>query len=123
MFKLIFAFAFVIVFSRAGTLLAQTSTPSKSTVVKKSVKTKPLFTCKQIIMNDKVATYLEDVNVKAGTFEAKNAQKATFDPTTNKIVVYGCKAFTADAKVITHFTETPEDRLEYVIGSGTVNLF
>jgi lipopolysaccharide export system protein LptA len=82
----------------------------------------PKFTCKQLKYNDqtKVMTLTDDVSLKTDKFEFADAGKVVYNEKTKKLIIYDCKGFTIDGKVVINKNATKVKTVEYTLGDDTV---
>jgi lipopolysaccharide export system protein LptA len=84
----------------------------------------PQFTCKQLKYNDKtkVMTLTDNVSLKTDKFEFADAGKVVYDEKTKKLIIYDCKGFTIDGKVVVNDNASKVKTVEYTLGDDTVYL-
>ena len=84
----------------------------------------PQFTCKQLKYNDetKVMTLTDNVSLKTDKFEFSDAGKVVYNEKTKKLIIYDCKGFTIDGKVVVSDNVSKVKTVEYTIGDDTVYL-
>ena len=81
------------------------------------------ITADQIISEGDTITYLGNVSVITKKITARKAEKVIFDRKANKIVIWGSKEFKSRCKTIVNGYNLPEERVEYVLGSGLARVF
>lgn len=77
------------------------------------------FECTKIVYNDKsqVTKFLENVSLKTDKVEFTNADKVIYNQVTRKMIIYGCKDFTIDGKIVTQIKKHKKNVIEYTFGS------
>jgi lipopolysaccharide export system protein LptA len=81
------------------------------------------ITADKIISDGQTITYTGNVSVTTMKITARKAEKAILDRRTNKITIWGSKNFISKCKTIGTDVDSPEDRVEYVLGSGLVRVY
>jgi lipopolysaccharide export system protein LptA len=69
------------------------------------------------------STYIGNVFLKTGQFEASDAAKAVYNHTTKKITVYDCKEFSFTEKLVMKPGKKSAHTIEYVLGDNKAILF
>lgn len=84
----------------------------------------PQFVCKQLIYNDKthVMTLTDNVSLKTDKFEFADAGKVVYNEKTKKLIIYDCKGFTIDGKIVVKDNVSEVKTVEYTLGDDTVYL-
>lgn len=84
----------------------------------------PQFVCKQLIYNDKthVMTLTVNVSLKTDKFEFADAGKVVYNEKTKKLIIYDCKGFTIDGKIVVKDNVSEVKTVEYTLGDDTVYL-
>lgn len=84
----------------------------------------PQFVCKQLVYNDKthVMTLTENVSLKTDKFEFANAGKVVYNEKTKKLIIYDCKGFTIDGKIVLKDNVSEVKTVEYTLGDDTAYL-
>lgn len=84
----------------------------------------PQFICKQLIYNDKthVMTLTDNVSLKTDKFEFADAGKVVYNEKTKKLIIYDCKGFTIDGKIVVKDNVSEVKTVEYTLGDDTVYL-
>ena len=84
----------------------------------------PQFTCKKIDYDEqnKVMTLTENVSFKNDKFEFANAGKVVYNEKTKKLIIYDCKSFIIDGKIIAKDNVSNTKTVEYTLGDDTVYL-
>lgn len=84
----------------------------------------PQFTFKKIDYDEqnKVMTLTENVSFKNDKFEFTNAGKVVYNEKTKKLVIYDCKSFIIDGKIIAKDNVTNTKTVEYTLGDDKVYL-
>lgn len=84
----------------------------------------PQFICKQLIYNDKthVMTLTDNVSLKTDKFEFADAGKVVYNEKTKKLIIYDCKGFTIDGKIVVKDNVSEVMTVEYTLGDDTVYL-
>ncbi|MHA4738922.1 LptA/OstA family protein [Dyadobacter sp. MSC1_007] len=81
------------------------------------------ITADKIISDGQTITYTGNVSVTTKKITARKAEKAILDRRTNKITIWGSKNFISKCKTVCEDVKSPEDRVEYVLGSGLVRVY
>lgn len=81
------------------------------------------ITADQIVAEGDTITYLGNVSVTTKKITARKAEKVIFERKANKITIWGSKEFKSRCKTIANGYNLPEERIEYVLGSGLVRVF
>ncbi|HWV32735.1 MAG TPA: hypothetical protein VN038_23900 [Dyadobacter sp.] len=81
------------------------------------------ITADQIIAKGDTITYLGNVSVTTKKITARKAEKVVFDQKANKITIWGSKEFRSRCRTIVNGYNLPEERVEYVLGSGLARVF
>ena len=84
----------------------------------------PQFVCKQLIYNDKthVMTLTDNVSLKTEKFEFADAGKVLYNEKTKKLIIYDCKGFTIDGKIVVKDNVSEVKTVEYTLGEDTAYL-
>ena len=84
----------------------------------------PQFVCKELIYNDKthVMTLKDNVSLKTDKFEFANAGKVVYNEKTKKLIIYDCKGFTINGKIVMKDNVSKVKTVEYTLGEDTVYL-
>ena len=112
------------IFSLTQTTFAQTKSDGHITISADKVicDKDPQFTCKQLKYNDetKVMTLTENVSLKTDKFEFVDAGKVVYNEKTKKLIIYDCKGFTVDGKIVIKDNATQVKTIEYTLGDEIV---
>jgi len=84
----------------------------------------PQFTCKLIEYDEKnkVMTLTDNVSFKNYKFEFADAGKVVYNEKTKKLIIYDCKNFIIDGKIIAKDNVSNAKTVEYTIGDDNVYL-
>lgn len=84
----------------------------------------PQFSCKKMDYDkeNKVMTLTDNVSFKDDKFEFADAAKVVYDEKTKKLIIYECKNFTIDGKIIARDNVSKVKTIEYTIGDDTAYL-
>ena len=84
----------------------------------------PQFTFKQIEYDEvnKVMTLTENVSFKDDKFEFADAGKVIYNEKTKKLIIYNCKSFMIDGKIIARDNVSKAKTVEYTLGDDSVYL-
>ena len=84
----------------------------------------PQFTCNLIEYDEKnkVMTLTDNVSFKNDKFEFADAGKVVYNEKTRKLIIYDCKSFMIDGKIIAKDTVSKVKNVEYTLGDDSVYL-
>jgi hypothetical protein len=124
--KLLTTLTFALLFGLTQTASAQTKPEGDITISSDKVifDKDPQFICKQLKYNDetKVMTLTDNVSLKTDKFEFADAGKVVYNEKTKKLIIYDCKGFTINGKVVVNDNVSKVKTVEYTLGDDTVYL-